>query len=217
MRIFLSLLVCFFCSVAFSQEAASEKQALKHPLYIGAAGGYGSTTWNGLVPTDENMNMGMRTSTPLSVTEGGGMWGAFIGYEISPHFALEASYARYPHATVFFDEESLFAFENNGFLELHTDTDAFTFMAKIMLDIPRTKLRGYSSFGVAEIHRWDDMMESRCDSPTFGVGLVYDVTPHVFAELAFNYIAGNGESELNPAKDYVPFLYSGMFKLAYRI
>ncbi len=211
--IFLSTLLC--CTASFSQETLQPSPS-SHPLYIGLAGGYGSTTWQGLVPTPENQNMGMKTSTPLVVSEGGGIWGILAGLELSPYFALEANYFRYPKATVSFDEESIFAFENDGFLDLHTDTNAISIMAKIMLTIPKTNFRGYSSFGGAEIHRWDELNDTKKMSPSFGVGIIYDISPHFMTELGFNYIAGYGESELNPALDYVPFLYSGVLKLAYK-
>lgn len=216
MRSLIFFCMVLSCSVASALEQTSSTQ-LKHPLYVGVTGGYGSTTWEGLVPTPVNQNMAMKTSTPVMVREGGGVWGFVGGYEFSPWFALEANYMRYPNATISFDEESMFAFENEGLLKLYTDTETISVMAKVMLTIPRTALRLYSSFGAAEIHRWDDMNENRRYSPTFGLGLNYHVSEHIMVELGANYTAGYGESELNPARDYVPFLYSGFLKLAYRI
>ena len=217
MRICIFLCAFLYGSFAFSQESTQFNPSSAHPFYVGVDGGYGSTTWNGLVPAPANMNLGMMTSTPLEVSEGGAVWGFFTGYEFSSHFALEANYMRYPKATIFFDKESIFAFENDNILELHSDTDTISLMAKVMLDIPHTRLRGYSSFGIAEIHRWDDMNDTRRDSVTFGVGFVYNISEHIMTELGVNYTAGYGESELNPAQDYVPFLYSGFLKLAYRV
>ncbi len=214
-------ILLFFCSttsclIASPLECTQPKQA-NHSLYIGGSGGYGATTWKGLVPTAANQNMAMKTSTPVMVREGGAIWGLVGGYEFSPWFALEANYMRYPFATISFDEESIFAFENDGLRLLRTDTATISVMAKVMLAIPNTALRLYSSFGAAEIHRWDDMTENRRYSPTFGLGFNYNVSEHIMAELGSNYTAGFGKSELNPAKDYVPFLYSGFLKLAYRI
>ena len=216
MRITFITCAVLCCTAASAEKPSLPSSELAHPLYIGAAGGYGSTTWAGLVPAPKNQNIGMSTSTPIVVNEGGGVWGFFAGYEFGPHFALEANYSRYPKATVSFDEESIFAFENDGLLDLNSNTDVISIMAKIMLTVPRTKLRAYSSFGGAELHRWDDMKDSKRITPTFGLGLVYDISNHVMAELGFNYTAGFGESELNPVLDYMPFLYSGVFKLAYK-
>lgn len=205
----------FFCAVA-TVLAATAPVFITHPIYAGATGGYGSTTWEGLVPTPVNQNMAMKTSTPVMVREGGIVWGVFAGYEFSPSFALEANYMRYPKAAISFDELSMFAFDNDGLLQLYTDTETISIMAKVMLMIPRTTMRVYSSFGAAEIHRWDDMNENKRYSPTFGVGFNYPLSEHVLSEVGINYTAGYGESELNPARDYVPFLYSACVKLAYR-
>ena len=111
----------------------------------------------------------------------------------------------------------MFAFENDGRLDLRTDTETGSVMAKVMLFIPRTTVRAYSSVGVAQVHRWDDINENNRIAPTFGIGLNYNFAEHLMAELGANYTAGYGESELNPAKDYVPFLFSVFFKLAYRV
>ena len=53
-------------------------------------------------------------------------------------------------------------------------------------------------------------------SPTFGVGFIYPITNHIIGELAGNYTAGFGESQLNPVDTYYPFLYSVTARLAYR-
>lgn len=216
--------IIFVCAVLYSITALSQEMSSpaevswkKHPLYAGVLAGYGSTTWEGLVPAPVNQNMAMRTSTPVMAREGGGVWGAFAGYELSPHFAVEANYMRYPKATILFDEDSLFAFENEGVIDLESHTETGSVMGKVMLIIPRTRLRFYSSAGIAIVHRWDNMTENEKFSPTFGAGFVYTFSDHIMAELGANYTAGYGESELNPAKDYVPFLYSGVFRLAYRI
>lgn len=217
MRALTTLCVALCSSATFAEALVQPNTAFKHPFYVGVTAGYGSTTWQGLVPSDANKNEAMSISTPISVTEGGGVWGGFAGYEFSPYFALEAQYTRYPDATVSFDEMSLFAFDNEGLLDLHTKTETISVIAKVMLMIPRTNTRVYSAAGVAETHRWDDLSESRRLTPEFGVGLHYNFSEHVLGEFGANYTAGYGESELNPAKDYVPFLYAGFVRLAYRI
>ena len=86
-----------------------------------------------------------------------------------------------------------------------------------MLVIPRTAIRAYSSAGAAEVHRWDEVNDNRRVTPTFGLGFNYNFTPHIMGELGANYTAGFGESELNPAEDYMPFLYSAFLRIGYRI
>jgi len=196
---------------------AGQKLTHTHAFYVGANGGYGSTTWVGLVPEIENQNLVLTMSTPIEVQEGGGVWGGFAGVEFTPYFALEANYLAYPDATIFFDEDSFFAFENNDQTELNTKTQAISLMAKFMLTLPGTTVRVYSSFGVGGIHRDDELNNVWIASPSFGIGLNYVFTPHVMGELVGNYMSGYGTSELNPAKDYVPFLYAAYARIAYRV
>lgn len=187
-----------------------------HPFYAGVTGGYGSTTWQGLVPSVDNQNNAMIVSTPVNAEEGGAVWGLYAGYEFIPNFAMEASYMRYPTATVTFDADSLFAFDNDGQTSLQTHTETASLMGKIMLGIPRTIIKIYSSAGAAVTHRWDQLNDSRRVTPTFGVGINWDFSPHIMGEVGGNYTAGFGQSELNPADDYMPFLYAVFMRVAYR-
>ncbi|MFA5960168.1 MAG: outer membrane beta-barrel protein [Tatlockia sp.] len=195
---------------------AKVADAANHPLYAGAAFGHGSTTWQGLVPNEQNKNMALGMSTPVRVEEGGLTYGLFLGFEFTPTFALEANYARYPKATVFFDSSSLFSFNNDDKTEFDTHTEAFNLMGKIFMPLTGTYLRFYSSFGVAEVHREDLLINHWRLSPTFGVGVNYTLSEHFMTELAGNYTAGYGESQLEPSANYFPFLYSVLFRLAYR-
>ena len=54
----------------FANASIDNIQA-KYPFYIGMLGGYGSTTWQGLVPKKANQNAAIIISTPKSVEEGG--------------------------------------------------------------------------------------------------------------------------------------------------
>lgn len=189
---------------------------VQHPLYAGISGGYGWTTWQGLVPPPNRRNMAMTMSTPEFVNEGGGLWGLFLGYEFLPTFALEAAYSRYPNAKVVFDADSIFAFEHNQ-NQFITKTETVSLLAKIMMPIPKTAIRAYSGIGYAEVHRCDDLNDHWMGSPTFGVGVNYPITERIMGELGANYTAGKGQSELNPVEDYFPFLYSVFLRVAYRV
>jgi len=216
MRFFLLCNVLFWPALVCAGDAGSALPDT-HAFYVGANGGYGSTTWIGLVPEMENQNIVLSMSTPIEVKEGGGVWGGFAGVEFTPFFAIEANYLAYPGATVFFDEDSFFAFENNGQTELNTQTQAVSLMAKFMVALPKTKARAYSSLGVGGIHRNDEINNIWIAAPSFAVGLNYVFTEHVMGEVAGNYMSGYGTSELNPAKDYVPFLYAAYARIAYRV
>lgn len=203
-----------FLSTLWCQAGTSN--LIKHPFYVGVIGGYGSTTWHGLIPTKKNQNVALLMSTPIDVEEGGTTWGAMAGYEFTPYFAVEANYMRYPDSTVYFTPLSLFSFDHNGKLSLTTKTDSISLLGKIMLQIPTTDFRVYSSAGVAALYRKDLIINDWRASPTFGVGVNYNFTEHLMGELVGNYTAGFGESQLSPVDSFYPFLYSITARLAYR-
>ena len=215
MRFLLLCNILFWPALVCAGDAGSAISD-SHAFYVGANGGYGSTTWIGLVPEMENQNIVLSMSTPIEVKEGGGVWGGFAGVEFTSFFGLEANYLSYPDATVVFDKDSFFSFENNDQTELNTKTQAVSLMAKFMVTLPKTNVRAYSSLGVGGIHRDDEISNIWIASPSFGVGLNYVFAGHVMGEVVGNYMSGYGTSELNPAKDYVPFLYAAYVRLAYR-
>lgn len=208
-------LMCCLPFFSIGQAGTMADRAFKHPFYLGVVGGTGSTTWEGLVPSQENQNIALSMSTPIHVHEGGNVWGFLTGYEFTPYFALEANYLHYPDATIHFDSMSLFSFKNDGLLEFTTQTEMFSLIGKIMLIIPNSKIRVFSSAGFAEVHRKDMNKNQWRASPTFGVGFNYHLTDHFMGEFGGNYTAGFGESQLNPADSYFPFLYSVSLRLAY--
>ncbi|CEG56330.1 hypothetical protein [Legionella fallonii] len=199
----------FFCQ-------AKPINQFRHPFYVGALGGFGSTTWFGLVPSEDNQNIAITMSTPINAQEGGQVWGVLGGYEFSPFFAIEGNYVSYPRATVVFDPFSIFSFNNNGATLLTTDTEALSLVGKVMLVIPKTEIRVFSGVGVANVHRQDIILDDWRASPTFSFGVNFPITEHFMGELAGNYTAGFGESQLDPTDSYFPFLYSATLRLAYR-
>ncbi len=214
LALFILSTICFFSRSLFATTEFSPTYS--HPFYLGAIAGYGSTTWNGLVPPNDKQSTALLLSTPSNAKDGGGVWGWLVGYEFMPQFALELSYMHYPNAKIFFDESSLVAFENNGLTELSSSTESLSLMTKFMVFIPTTDIRIFSSVGAARVHRKDILNEAWRISPTFGVGFNFNLTEHLMAELVFNYTGGYAQSELDPSQDYVPFLYSGVAHLAYR-
>ncbi len=217
MRFFFILLMAFNAPLALAKNTLAKTRELSHPAYLGVMGGFGSTTWKGLVPAVENQNEALSLSTPVSAREGGGVWGIFAGYEFNPCFALEANYQHYPDAEVNFDEFSLFAFDNDGQTALKTKTDTLSLMAKMMVLIPDSSVRIFSAAGAARIWRKDMLIEDSRLAPAFSAGANVQLSDHFMGELAGYYTAGYGESDLNPANHYIPFLYSINLKLAYRV
>lgn len=208
---------CWFSTVYAGEEGKIEetKNLFTHPIYFGGVGGWGSTTWHGLVPSVENQNSAIIISTPLSVKEGGGVWGLSLGYEFSPCFALEANYMGFPDAQITFDEYSLYAFDQNTLI-LNTHTQTASLSGKIMLLVPKTSIRFFSSAGIASVFRQDQINDAYRISPTFGFGINYLLNERLMLEIGANYTAGYGESEINPVLDFVPFLYSVSGKVALR-
>ncbi len=210
----LSLLTLLLTAPAFAAEAVCTTNC--HPFYVGVSGGYGSTTWYGLVPDKKHQNDAMTLSTPISTREGGAVWGFLMGYEVLPYLAIEAFYMRYPDATLYFNTDSIYYLDTNQ-TTLTSSTETAGVVAKILMLIPHTQIRAFSGAGAAVIHRWDKLNEARRTSPTFVIGANYNITPHLMMELTGSYTAGFGVSELQPANDYMPFLYAGYLTLAYKI
>ena len=204
--LFLSTSVCL----------AKTKDIPQHPFYIGAIGGYGSTTWQGLVPSKENQNIALKLSTPINVEEGGSTWGIMTGYEFTPFFAIEANYIHYNDANVNFDPISLFSFLHDGLETLPTKTESISLMGKLMVPIPHSKMKIFSSAGVAGVHRKDIAVNGWRPGPSFSAGVNYSFTEKIMGEVAGNYTAGYGESQLSPVDTYFPFLYSVTVHLIYR-
>jgi hypothetical protein len=187
-----------------------------HP-YFGGTVGYGTSTWEYLVPN--RPGAGINLSTPTSVQEGGGAWGVFGGIELLPQFAVEADYQHYPRATLNFDPiYSMFSFDHDGETVLVTHTETVSIQAKLMLPIPKhERLRLYSSFGVGGIHRYDAIVDRWKVTPGFGFGANYTFNSHIMLELGAEYLAGYGQSDLNPAEHFIPFLYSVFLRFAYKV
>lgn len=212
------LLLLVLTMTAMSQRVyAATGNPYSHPFYIGLNTGYGATTWSGLVPLKLNPGDAMTLSTPTKVEEGGIIWGVHAGYEVIKYFALEASYIRWPNATIHFDPDSLFAFDHNGRTTLESKTESVSLMAKFLIDIPHTSLRAFSGAGVSGTHRYDELKDTWRATPSFEVGLNYNCTERIMIEVGGDYTAGYAESEIDPSKDFVPFLYSGFLRLSYRI
>lgn len=214
--ILLFLSQCSLLLVPFQVNSINDK-AFRHPFYVGGIGGYGSTTWQGLVPTTYDELQALSISVPIEAKEGGAAWGIYTGYEFSPFFAVEASYMHYPDATIYVDPDSFYSVENENITQFNSRTSTVSLMAKLMIIIPNTTIRAYSGIGASNIHRADLLKDDWLIGPAFSAGFNYHLTEHIMAELGGNYTTGYGESTRRPANNYFPFLYSVAFRLAYCI
>lgn len=214
-----ALLFIIFSSLwggAYAKTPDNILELYEKKIYAGGVGGIGFTTWRGLVPSEENRNDAMSISTPILAREGGPVWGIFGGYEFTPYFAIEANYMKFPEAVVTFDDDSLFAFEHDGLTKLRSNTQTGSLMAKIMLLIPESPFRLYSAAGIAGVWRDDEINVAHRVSPSFSFGVTLNVSKRLMFEIGSNYTAGYGESEINPANDFIPFVYSFYGKAAFR-
>jgi hypothetical protein len=208
--------VSFSSVPTVSTVPLSSVQTIKYPFYAGLTVGYGTTTWDGLVGTPDEAFV-MSLSTPIGVDEGGTIGGGFIGYEVFPAFALEFSYTHYPNAKLYFDQYSLVTYEYDGIRSLITHTNNYAIVGKFMVPIPHTNhARIFSSVGPSVTHRQDVVYNHWQLTPAFNFGFDVDVTEHAMIEVGANYTAGTAISEMNPTKDYIPFLYSGFARIAWR-
>ena len=185
-----------------------------HVFYFGGIFGFGATTWHQLIPTQENQNDAMAMSTPILVEEGGGTWGLMLGFEFHPQFAIELNYLNYPASHIYFDEFSIFSFEHDG-TTLHSETESVNLMGKFMIPFYHDRFKVFSSLGAAILYRHDPVMDDSRLTPCFGAGINYRVNTQFLLEIAGNYTAGFGQSQLSPANGYFPFLYSITGRLAY--
>ena len=205
-----------FVIVVVSSHGLFAASQTKYPWFVGAGAGYGSTLWRGLVPEIGNQNMALSMSTPIKVDEGGLLWGFGGGVEVFPQFQLEFFYWKYPNATIHFDSESLFTYENDNAISFRTNTYTYLLDGKFLVPWKDSALQIYATAGLAWLNRDDYVLSNEIISPSFGVGLNYGFTDHWMGEFGFVYTAGNGESELNPAADFMPFLYGIYTRIFYR-
>jgi len=200
---------------------------LFHPsVYAEYAVGVGATSWKQLANSDPNQ-AAITESVPLRAPDNNLMvYGGVLGYQPSKNFAFEFSYLRFPDSTLYLSED---AYSPST---MQTETSEFAFMVKVLGQMThRIPLFAYAAAGVQAIHRDDGDGATSLVSfpplviqeniwhvnPAFGFGFLYNINPHWVMDLAFRFNVGFGRSEVNPLKDYVPFLYSGTFRFGYRI
>jgi hypothetical protein len=197
---------------ASEKDSSTQQTIFNRPFYAGVTFAYGATTWSYLISDDPNAAMAL--STPTKVQESGEEWGLIAGYEFLPTFALELSYDHYPRAKVTFDPMSLFTFEHDGLTSFYTNTESLSLMGKFMVLIPHNEnFRVFGSAGAAVVHREDILTDKYLLTAKFGVGGNFAVNDTLTFEFGFDYTAGNGVSELNPAEHFIPFLYSVFTRL----
>jgi hypothetical protein len=185
--------------------------SLKHPLIIGVGTGYGNTDWQFLT----SKNPMAQLSSPDSAKDQGIAENLFLAYQFSPRFLLEASFTHFSTSFVHFVKGNIYDPNYNAFtLKSHTQT--INFSSQLSLPIQHSKFFIYSSLGASITHRNDKLNNRWHLGPLFGGGIGYEPTKKTFTEFGFDYTAGYGEAEVNPANDYIPFTYYIYFQVGTR-
>ena len=216
-------------------------QHVNNPFYFGGSLGYGNTNWSEITttPYEYPSNNEVAYSAPISATSGVFASGAFMGYQFSPHFMVEADYTHFDTTQVGFQTTADYGggytntFDNYyGISSLNTETNAYSLLGKILVPFGSTKVYVYADAGVTYVQRvdesvvWDPQITTTTPfqlqdighfGPSFGFGLAYNITQHIFSEAAFQYTTGYGQANLLPAEDYIPFIYTLMFNLGIRV
>jgi opacity protein-like surface antigen len=207
------------------------KQHVKHPFYFGGSAGYGSTDWSEITTTPSTLaqvNLAAETA-PIGAKDDGFAWGGFIGYQFSKHFTVEGVYTRYHSTVVSFQTDitpNLYGIE-----QFRTNTHSYSLLGKIMVPFGFTNVYVYADAGVTYVHRDDKKVTGDPNNPpvdfdkrhkghwgpSFGFGLAYNITEHLFTEGSFQYTTGYGKADIKPAEDYIPFVYSLMLSLGVRV
>jgi hypothetical protein len=184
-------------------------------FYAGIGAGYGDTNWDQLVNTTSPL---VQTSAPDGATSGGMTFETFLGYKITPYFAIEGRFTRYPQATIHFAHLTWQSFNKDlppspianpyGFYNFTTNTNAYAFVGKFIVPItPLPGVDAYADSGLNYTQRSDVLTNSGVYEPTFGAGIEWRFAYRFNTALEFEYVPGIGDTTELPATTYMPFLY----------
>jgi opacity protein-like surface antigen len=198
-----------------------------YPWYIGASLGYGDTDWAELVSNEAGVN----SAVPTAASDSGFAYSFLTGYNFSPNFAIQLTYDRFPSAVMKFESDS----NAYNLLSMRSSTYSLDLIAKLMVPISTTRFKVYTGIGPEIMHRKDyDLQPLSQDNlnpfenifsgetewnlgAVFVGGFEYDIGQRWFADLGFKFFTGNGKASSLPVQAYVPFVYTVMFTLAYRL
>ncbi len=208
-------------------------QHVLHPFYFGVSAGYGNTDWSEITTppsTLDEPNLAA-LSAPIGAKSGGFAYGGFLGYQFSEHFTIEAVYTRYHQTTVDFQADD-FLDSSYGIKTLYTNTSTYSLLGKIMVPFGFTHVYVYADAGITYVYRDDKSVERNPDpnipydytlindghfGPSFGFGVAYNISEHVYSEASFQYTTGYGRADTKPAEDFIPFTYCVTLNLGVRL
>lgn len=186
------------------------------PFYMGAAVGYGSTDWSMLVTSPSSV---AAASAPIGAKDKGLSYGFLAGYHITKNFAIEADYFHLRKSIIHFRAFSNYKPFNDKETFMPSKTSVYALDAKFFVPVSviSSRLKAYAQAGMGVVHRNDILADTYRIGGVFGAGFDYPLTQALTAELAFQYYTGFGNAKnVDPAYDYVPFVYQAYGALTYR-
>ncbi|MCH9644869.1 MAG: outer membrane beta-barrel protein [Gammaproteobacteria bacterium] len=203
------------------------EQHVKYPFYFGVGGGYGDSDWDELV-TDPNA--AASEAAPISAKSGGFTYKAFMGYQFTRHFAVEMGYTRYPRSVLGFLVDNGTPDNSYDISGLKTDTSTFILVGKLLVPFAYTQVYVYADAGAVVTHKHDVSVDEVAKfapnytlrneyklGPSFGFGIMYDVTERIVTEMSFQYSTGFDKADDTPVEDYVPFTYDLLWSIGVRV
>ncbi len=189
----------------------------KYRMFFGVAGGFGSTDWDMLVTPDDPLNA-LTLTNPVRASDKGFVFSVFAGFYMTPNFAIQVGFARFPKTRLVFAPFSNYNFPDNSvYNSIMSCTYAYSLLLKVIVPIPNyLRFRPFLDAGATFINRQDFLANKTHLAPQFGIGFIVALTQRFFATLDFQYYTGFGRSDIHPARDYIPFLYQIRFGLAVR-
>jgi hypothetical protein len=215
-----SILLCLLCLLCFfvlpvvagvlpppAQQTKKPPQR-EHFFYGGLIGGYADIDWSSTVAQDPSAY----ASDPIEANGNGALFGGDIGYQISPHFALELEYIQMPSSYLKFNPAAMLTY---GVLSTTTQMNFAALMIKFMAPISDTNVSLFTDVGAAYQHISDDITDTGTFAPTFGAGFNYRINEHWMTSMSFQYATGYGESIALPMTEYIPEVYAYTFGINY--
>ena len=192
-------------------------EAKSHSLYWGVSSGFGSTTWSQIVtprndPSDPSRPYNPAVlSAPIGAKEGGVAWRVLFGDRLLKNFSVQLEYTHFPRSTFTIAAYSLYPqFKGKSTpTVIPTRTDAVDVLGKFYITPPHLmRTHFFADLGVSYTRRRDMLDRGGSLGAVFGCGANYDVSDGYKLTVDAQVNTGYGKSELLPADDYIPFVYS---------
>lgn len=178
--------------------------------YLGLLGGYGSTNWNKIGTSDTTL----QTSLPSGSNDTGLTLGAFIGYDIGRHFGVEFRYQHFSNSKISFGQYNEYAPPPYDAFTMTSQTQSIMLLGKLRAQLFR-KWELYSIMGGAFTLRKDQLGDPNGFGGIFGGGTAIHFSKYWQSSLEFYFVTGDATIDLEPARNYLPFLTALSFKISY--